>query len=459
MPHAANSQAASTGPASTQATAPAASETRSAEQIRAEAAQAERQRIADIQETVSIANLDNGAVLARGFIDNGTSIDAVRAAVMDAMRERNAATEVRSAAHLVVVGDQATEQRAFMAEAIAHRLNPAGTISDGARQYRYMTLREMAAQSLEAQGVRTRGMSQLELATRAMHTSSDFPAIMANVMNKRLRETYVAAQPTYRQWARRAPNAPDFKQIQVTQLGAMPDLKKLADGKDIEYGTASDGKEVYSVLTYARGLVFSRAMLINDDLRAFDRAASGFAASAARLENRLVYGQLIDNPTLGDGVALFHASHNNLGTGAALDAAALKAGRAAIRKQKGLAKEELNLSPSFLLVGSDNEQLAYQYTSSNYVPAKPSDVNEFRAGGRTALTPIVDSVLDVATAYYMLADSSQVDTVEYCYLDGSEGVFIDSAMDFDSDGMKVKARLDFAAKAIDFRGTWKNPGA
>lgn len=465
MTQAANSQAASNGPAnattvSVATVAAPASDTRTAEQIAAHAVQAERQRIAYIQDAVRTAGLDNGAALEQGFINSNTGIDAVRAEVFNLMRQRNAASEVRSAAHIEVVGDNSLQQRTFMTEAIAHRLNPSAQLSDGARQFRYMSLRELAASCLEAQGVRTRGMTPLELATRAMHTTSDFSAIMANVMGKRLRAAYQESQPTYRIWARRAPNAPDFKQIQVTQLGAMPDLLEQKEGDNIKYGTASDGKEVYSVVTYARGLVFSRQMLINDDLRAFDRAATGFAGSAARLENRLVYQQITGNPTLGDGVALFHATHGNLaGAGAAIDATTLKAGRAGIRKQKGLAGEELNLSPRFLLAGSDSEQLAYQYTSSNYVPAKAADVNEFRQGGRTELTPVIDAVLDSATAWYLAADSAAVDTVEYCYLDGSEGVFIDSAMDFDSDGMKVKARLDFAAKVIDFRGFWKNPGA
>jgi hypothetical protein len=319
---------------------------------------AERQRINDIQQAVRIAGLDNSEALVRGFIDSGASIDAVRAELFTTMQQRSAAANVRSAAHIVVVGDNAVQQRAFMAEAIAHRLNPSATLSEGARQFRYRSLRELAADCLEAQGIRTRGMTPLELATRAMHTTSDFPAIMANVMGKRLRDAYVENQPTYRIWARRAPNAPDFKQMQVTQMGAMPDLKLQVEGEGIKYGTIGDGKEVYSVLTYARGLIFSRQMLINDDLRAFDRAATGFASSAARLENRLVYGQVISNPVMGDGKALFHADHGNLaGAGSAIDAASLKAGRAAIRKQKGLENEELNLSPRFLLAGSDQLEL------------------------------------------------------------------------------------------------------
>ena len=34
---------------------------------------------------------------------------------------------------------------------------------------------------------------------------------------------------------------------------------------------------------------------------------------ARRLEADLVYGKLIGNPEMSDGVALFHASHNNSG--------------------------------------------------------------------------------------------------------------------------------------------------
>ncbi|MEG8007484.1 hypothetical protein U2444_14900, partial [Listeria monocytogenes] len=79
------------------------------------------------------------------------------------------------------------------------------------------------------------------------------------------------------------------------------------------------------------------------------------------------------------------------------------------------------------------------------------EVNEFRTGGRTALTPIVEPVIDAnsSTAWYLAAASSQVDTVEYCYLDGAEGPVIESEVGFETDGVSYKCRLDFAAKAID----------
>jgi len=183
-----------------------------------------------------------------------------------------------------------------------------------------------------------------------------------------------------------------------------------------------------------------------------------------------VYAQLTANANLADGGALFNATavttaggHANLATGApsALQLSSMATARTAMRLQKGFSGEELNLAPSYLIVPAALENTAYQLTSSNYVPATAATVNEFRTGGKTAVTPIVEPILDAnsATAWYMGAASSQVDTVEYCYLDGAEGPVIESEVGFETDGVSYKCRLDFAAKAIDFRGLYKANGA
>ena len=43
--------------------------------------------------------------------------------------------------------------------------------------------------------------------------------------------------------------------------------------------------------------------------------------------------------------------------------------------------------------------------------------------------------------------------------DGEEGLYTESRLGFDVDGVEVKGRLDFAAKAIDWRGMYQDPGA
>ena len=357
-----------------------------------------------------------------------------------------------------------------IAEAIVHRLDPRAPLTDNGRRYRSMTMMEYCRDLLELSGISTRGMDRLQVASRAlqhrsagMETTSDLASILANVATKRLRMGYDENPGTYARWARRAANAADFKQISSVQLSAMPDLLQVNEHGEFKYGTVTDGAEKYALLTYGRIVSVSRQALINDDLRAFDRLVTGFGTSAARLENRMVYAQLTANAALSDGNALFSTAHANNATGAgsALQFAALTAMRAAMRTQKGLQSEELNLAPAFLIVPAALEQTAYQLTSANYTPTKTTDVSEFKAGGRTSLEPVVEPILDSNSqlAWYACARNSQVDTVEYCWLDGAEGPVVDTEMGFEVDGIKIKCREDFAAKAIDWRGLYRAVGA
>ena len=431
----------------------------------ARAAQEAATRAADITE---ICTRHGVGQLAAGLIRGGNSVDQARAAVLEELARNDAAAGGHRNVQIQVVTDEHQVRMAGIEEAMMHRIHAGTKLTDNGKQYRGMSLLEIGRDFLEARGVNTRGMDRMSLATNVlqyrsgMHGTSDFAAIFANVANKRMRSAYEENQGTYTQWARRAPNAPDFKNINIVQLSGAPDLLQTNEHGEFKYGTMKDGAVNYALVTYGRMISLTRQAIINDDLRAFERLVTAFGASSSRLENRLVYSQLTANPAMGDGTALFHATHGNLGTGAgsALQLSALKAGRTAMRLQKGLANEELNLAPNFLIVPANLEQDAYQITSSNYTPAKQSDVNEFRTGGRTAVEPIVEPILDGVSdkEWYLASDNSQIDTVEYCYLDGAEGPVIESQNGFEIDGVTWKCRLDFAAKAVDHRGLYKGAG-
>lgn len=443
----------------TEGQTPAAQQQRAADP--APAAATTTASIAAVREAVRVAGFETE--LALDYIERGLTIEQTREELFRRLADRSNENPTRShgGADVYFVGDERETRRDLMAEALAHRVLPSGTLSEGARQFRHMSLLRMAEESLSLAGERVRGLSPMQIASRALHTSSDFPLVLAAVANKRLRNAYEAAPTTYQLWARRAPNAPDFKAINIVQLGAAPDLEQVGEGGEFKYGTVAEAGESYKVVTYGKIIAFSRQSVVNDDLRAFDRLLTAFASSARRLENRLVYRQVTTNPTMSDTKALFHADHGNLAAAAgAIATGTLSAARAAMRKQKGLASEELNITPSYLIVPTDLEQMAYQFTSSQFVPAKAADTNEFRAGGRTALEPVVDPVLDAysTTAWYLAGDGMACDTVEYCWLDGAEGVYLESEPGFDVDGMKLKARLDFGAKVADHRALYKNAG-
>lgn len=384
--------------------------------------------------------------------------DALLADIGRRFAERDSTAQTQN--RITVTRDASETMVRGMGDALFHRFSPGAQLSEQGRAYRRMGLLRMAEELLSARGVSVRDLSANEIAERSLHSSSDFPSLVGGALNRRLRASYEENQPTYRIWARRAPNAPDFKQIDVVQMSAMPDLSPVGEGGEFKYGTASDGKVSYKMATYGKIIGFTRQMIVNDDLRALDRVVTGFAGSAARLENRIMYGLLV-NTVMPDNKPLFDASHGNLApAGTHVTTDALGKGRSRMRLQKGLQKEELNLAPRYLIVPTTEEQAAYQCTSANYVPAKGSDINEFRAGGRTAVEPVVDAVLDsmTGTAWFLAADSAHVDTAEYCYLDGAEGVQMSSRIGFTVDGVEFKASLDFAGAVIDHRGFDKNPG-
>lgn len=425
------------------------------------------QRAADITELCTRHAVPQ---LAASLIRSGATMAQASTQVLEELARRDAASGGHNATRVETVRDEFATRMVGLQEALMSRVDARAPLTDNGRQYRGMSMLEMGRELLESHGQSTRGLDRMTLATRiltfrsaGMHSTSDFSSLMANVASKRLRGAYDENPGTYTRWARRAPNAPDFKNMSVVQLSAMPDLMQVNEHGEFKYGVLRDGAETYALLTFGRIVSLTRQALINDDLRAFDRMIGGFGASAARLENRTVYSQLTANAAMADAIALFHASHGNLGTGAgsALQATSLAEARKAMRLQKGLAGEELNLAPAFLIVPAALEQTAYQLTSSNYTPATKGEVNEFRQGGRTAVDPIVEPILDAssATAWYAAANNSQVDTVEYCYLDGAEGPVVESEVGFEVDGISFKCREDFAAKAIDHRGLYKANGA
>ena len=427
---------------------------------RAEAQRAvaeERSRAAGIHETARKLGVER--TVAEGLVERGMPLDEARKTLIDAVAERDEQTETRS--QITMGGmDERQTRRDAVEGALLHRFDPSRfDLPEPAREWRGYSLLELARAFLETDGTRVRGLSRDEIATRALHSTSDFPDILAAVTNKTLRDAYQAAPRTFPAIARRA-SASDFKDIRRLQLGEAPQLEKVAENGEFKRGTMGEGKESYRVETYGKVIGITRQVIINDDLDAFTRVPSLFGTSAATLESDVVWGIITSNPAMGDTKALFHASHKNLtGTGTALDVANLGVARAAMAKQVGLdGKTILNIRPAFLVVPSTLELTAEQIIAQNLVPAKSGDVvpQSIRS-----LAVIAEPRLDPASGavpWYLFASPSAIDTIEYAYLEGQEGVYIETRMGFDVDGIEVKARLDFGAKAIDWRGMHKNPG-
>jgi hypothetical protein len=430
-----------------------------AEAVATRARETERDRVSTIYDLAGRLNLERS--FAEDLVKRGTDIGESRRLILDQVASKSEETRTFSQVSIPLGGrDEAITRRDAVANALLHRYSPTlFTLEDAARQYRGMTLMELARESLGNAGVNTRGLSRDEVATRALHSTSDFPEILSAVTNKTLRQAYDAYPRTFMLFCRQV-LATDFKAMHRVQLGEAPQLLEVGESGEFKRGTLGESKESYKVKTYGRVVAITRQTLINDDLDAFTRIPAMYGNSIAQLESDVVWGIITANPAMADGNALFHTTHKNLaGTGAALAVEAVGAARAAMAKQTGLDKKTvLNVRPAFLIVPASLELKAEQLVAQNLVPAATSSV--VPQSIRT-LAPISEPRLDAAseTAWYLAASPNQIDTIEYAYLEGQQGAYIETRNGFDVDGVEIKCRLDFGAKAIDWRGLYKNPGA
>ena len=434
------------------------------EEARAEGMRLERQRVAEVTKIVRAAKLPDS--FTQKLVNDGTHVQQARKLVLDELARKNGeGGEIRP--QISVTRDEMDSMRAMAENALLHRHDPNRyKLDDGAREFRGLTLMELGREILKRRGIDTRGLSKSELAgtmlgmeTRGgFHSTSDFANIVLNVANKQLRTAYEAAPQTFKPFTRQV-NAPDFKTIARVQLGDAPTLDKINESGEFKRGTISDGKEQYALATYGKVVAINRQTIINDDLGAFTRLPEMFGRAAADLQSDTVWGIITANAAMGDGVALFHATHGNLdGVNAAISVSTLGLGRAGMRKQKGLNGRFINVQPKYLIVPASLETVAQQYvTQTNIVYAKSSDYNPFANTLQVIAEPRLDA--NSLLSWYLAADPAQIDTIEYCFLEGQEGVYLESRLGFDVDGLELKARLDFAAKAIDWRGFWKNTGA
>ena len=419
----------------------------------------ERERVGTIYDLTARLGLERS--MADDLVKRGTSLNDARKLILDKVAESSEEKRIFPHVSVPIGGlDEKVTRCEAAVNSLLHRYNPGMfSLSDAARDYRGMSLLELAREFLQASGTNVRGLSRDEIATRALHTTSDFPEILANVTNKTLRQAYEAYPQTFKPFCRQVQTS-DFRDITRVQMGEAPQLQKVSESGEFKRGTIGEAKERYRIETYGRVVGITRQVLINDDIDAFTRIPAMYGTAIATLESDVVWGVITANPVMGDGTALFHNSHKNMSsTGTVLSIASIAEGRTAMAKQTGLDKKTvLNVRPTFMLVPTALELTAEQLIAQNLVPARSGDVVP---ASIRSLQPISEPRLDAAstTAWYLVANPAQIDTIEYAYLEGQQGAYIETRNGFDVDGVEIKCRLDFGAKAIDWRGLYKNVGA
>lgn len=414
--------------------------------------EAEAQRRSHIRGLVRSAGL--GAEIADQLIDQNADLNAAKAAIFDALDEKRRSQPV---IRVHSSGDDPAVIRDRQAEALHVRM-AGGEPKPEVRAHMHESMLDMARGSLTRAGISVRGMTPDEVFTRAgEHTTSDFPALVSNAMNKTALSSYQAASSPLKALGRQR-SLSNFKTATSIRLGEMGRLEELDESGEITATSRAENGETMQLSTYARGITVSRKLLIDDDLGMLGDMTAAFGEAAAQTEADILVAMLTGNPNLRDGTPVFHSDRGNIAaSGIALTAesaaAAISTARLAMRGFTGLDGQTLiNVQPKYLLTGPQNETAAEQVLAAIY-PATTDDVNVFANKLSLLIEPRITD-----TSWYIFADPARLATFQYGYLSSAQGVQIQRAEAWSTLGLKFRAWLDFGAGWLDWRGAYLNEG-
>jgi ATP-dependent protease ClpP protease subunit len=419
--------------------------------VNAEAiAAAERNRASEISRIGAKAKLSPDQIHAA--IANGQTVEAFKDFVIEAriaMEDQSQTRIGHTAAE--VTRDERDTRRALAISALLNRVNPTANAVEPGNDLRGMGVRRLAEEILARSGVNTRGISEHEFCVKAFHSTSDFPYVLENSLTKVLLDSYAKLEPTYKIWTK-ASIATDFKTLSRTRLSEAPALDLVPEGGEITLGSMSESRETYTLATYAKGIIFTRQMLINDDLSAFTDVSTKMGRACARLENKTVYAILTANAAMADSVTLFNASHGNSGTGVIANTG-LDAMFTAMASQKDLdGVTALNIIPKYLIVPPAKRMTALQAMAETNT-AVANDKRNWFAG---MLQVVSDAELTDTAKWYGAADTGDI---EYCNLAGAPGPQMYRVENpGDVLGVRFNVYLDFAAKAVGWKGLYYSTG-
>ncbi|MGV8987809.1 MAG: head maturation protease, ClpP-related [Cypionkella sp.] len=444
---------------------PAAPVTMALQPVTAEAAVlAERSRRRGIM-AIGTPFLKSGMLVEadiEALIEDGTTVEAAGQRFMAKMAEAQPPIGGRQPA--TITRDESETKIEGMIGALM------GKADGPAADYRGLRVKSLAMhlagpkRGFDDAGAIRAGMVSTALMSGGAIGVSDFSYITTSVMNRTLRAEYERRAATWQAVSQAPINAADFRNIAMVRFGGDFQLKKVLENGEYQNATLNDEADTFKVERRGRTINLTFEAIINDDMGAFARIPTEFALAARMMENSMVWALIRANTaTPSDGVALFHASHNNLqGTGAVISAATVGYGRKKMWEQRALGTKDtddfIQISPNRLIVPPALELAALQFTALT-VPALDSSTNPFKSTLEVSVVPNIGAQVANGsdTAWYLI--SSDYPPVSVAYLDGYAAPSITTAEGMNPDVVTMNARHIFGAANTEWCGAFKNVGA
>lgn len=429
----------------------------------------ERQRISEL--TSLCREFDVQSDQLKKFIDEGSTIDQVRASILENIRENGTPIPARGSAD--VSTDEADKFRDAAADALVLRGGVAiEKPNEGARDLMGVSLRDLAIECLQREngdsGLHRKNSDEIfsMLQRQYFNPTSSFPSILDTAINKAYVEGHKTVPVTFDKWTKKG-TLKDFKTHDNNYLaGPAGEFLEVPEGGELKHDLPTDEKmPTRKLRTYGRQFTMTREAFINDDINFLSKIPAKYAASARKTINKQVYQIMVNNPAIYDGTVLFSASHKNLiSTGTGITQEAVQKMFMALQLQKDQFGEAVIIRPAYIVVPIGYAFDMYALfesatinTASNTQAANP--LYRYRNMIEVVEDPTLNVLVGSGTMpWYIVGDKSDTDSIEVDYLNGQEVPTIRRMETPGTLGFVWDIYLDWGISVMDYRGIIKNPG-
>lgn len=421
----------------------------------------ERKRIAEIT-----ALCRNFQMLPDSYIENNSSVDEVRAAVLEHIQKSGGPISIR------ITSDEGDKFRERASDALMMRSgNAVEHPAEGARQMMGMSLRDFAVECLSREGEDMAALIRMDrtelyyLVCRQFYNpSSAFPAILDATIKKSIVHVYNQVPTTFEFFTTKG-SLSDFKETKDHEyiLGGLGDFERVPENGEIK---ADNLKSVLlpgrKLETYAKQFSMTRQAFINDDIGFLTEVPGQYAMQAKKTIDKQVYSLLFYNGKIFDNKPLFHENHNNLMAAASEPTpASIQNMILQMQLQKDPFGNAIYVIPKTIIV-----PVGYEFKLSvifNSAQAPGSNLNDYNPMKNYPLNIVQSPVLNAfagtaACPWFMAADPLSVRGIQVDYLNGQEIPMIRRMETPGKLGFVWDVYTDWGITVRDYRGLAMNPG-
>ena len=425
------------------------------------AIEAERQRTADITSLCRSFDMEPDE-----YIRNGSSLEQVRAAVLEHLQRTHAPLNVR------VTEDEGDKFRERASDGLMMR---AGVTvehpADGAHQMRGMSLRDLAIECMSREGEDMMSLLRMDpsdmygtLCRQFYNPTATFPAILDNTIRKSVVQLYNQVPTTFQAWTTKG-SLSDFKETPDHEylMGGLGDFEEVPENgeikADVPRTTLLPSRKLK---TYGKQFSMTRQAFINDDIGFLTRVPGLYATKAKMTLDKQVYSLIYNNQAVFDGKPLFGADHANLAAqGAKPSQAAIQSIILQMQKQKDPFGDAIYVTPKWIIVPVGYEfDLAVILHSAQVTGSNHNDINPlFNYPLTVVQTPVLNALAGTKAApWFMVADPLRARSIQVDYLNGQETPIVRRMETPGTLGFTWDIYTDWGISVRDFRGIVKNPG-